>query len=78
MKKTVFIALVALTGTFASCKKDRTCTCTYYKPWASSSDTQVTTYNHVTKKGALATCTSGTSYDPADPSKVENRTCALN
>jgi hypothetical protein len=78
MKKTVFITMIALACGFASCKKDRTCTCTYSKPWASSSDTQVVTYNHVTKKSALATCTSGTSYDPADPSKVETRTCTLN
>lgn len=77
MKKTVIIAIVALGCSFASCKKDRTCTCTYSKPWASSSDTQVTTYTHVTKKSALATCSSGTSYDPAEPSKVEVRTCTL-
>ena len=77
MKKTAFIAIVALACSFASCKKDRTCTCTYSKPWASSSETQVTTYNNVSKKSALATCTSGSSYDPADPSKVETRTCNL-
>jgi hypothetical protein len=77
MKKTVFITMIALACGFASCKKDRTCTCTTYKPWASSSDTQVTTYNKVTKKTAGASCTSGTSYDPSDPGKVETRTCTL-
>ena len=77
MKKTVYITMIALACGFASCKKDRTCTCTYNKPWASSSDTQVTTYDHVTKKSASATCTSGTTYDPSDPSKVETRTCSL-
>lgn len=78
MKKTVILAIVALACSFASCKKDRTCTCTYNKAWASSSETQITTYNHVSKKSALATCSSGTSYDPTDPGKVEVRTCTLN
>lgn len=77
MKKTVFIVIVALACSFASCKKDRKCTCTYSKPWASSSDIQVTTYNKIGKKAALANCTSGTSYDLTDPSKVETRTCTL-
>lgn len=77
MKKTAFIAIVALASSFASCKKDRTCTCTYNKPWTSSSHTEVITYNKVSKKSANATCTSGTSYDPSDPSKVETRTCTL-
>ena len=77
MKKTAFLAIVALAFSFASCKRDRTCTCTYSKPWASSSETQVTTYNNVSEKSAMATCTSGTSYDPSDPSKVETRTCSL-
>ncbi len=78
MKKTVFITIIALACGFASCKKNRTCTCTYSKSWASSSETHITTYNNVTKKSALATCSSGTSYDPSDASKVETRTCSLN
>lgn len=78
MKKVTFMALVALAFSMASCKKDRTCTCTYYKPWASSSETEVTTYEHVSKRSALDNCTSGTSYDHSDPSKVETRTCTLN
>lgn len=78
MKKIVLLATVALAFSFASCKKDRTCTCTYNKPWASSSETTVTTYNHVSKKAALATCSSGTSYDQSEPNKVEVRTCTLN
>lgn len=78
MKKTAFIAIVALACSFASCKKDRTCTCTYYKPWASSSETQVTTFEHISKRSALNNCTSGTTYDNSDPSKVETRTCTLN
>lgn len=78
MKKVAFIATVALAFSFASCKKDRTCTCTYNKAWASSTETQITTYNHVSKKAALANCTDGTSYDQSDPYKVEVRTCILN
>lgn len=77
MKKTAFIALIALACGFASCKKDRTCTCTYSKNWTSGADIQVTTYNKVSKKSALSTCSSGTSYDPTDPSKVETRSCSL-
>lgn len=69
--------MIALAFSFASCKKDRACTCTYSKPWASSSETEITTYNRVTKRSALATCSSGTSYDPYDASKVETRTCTL-
>ena len=78
MKKTVFITMIALACSFASCKKNRTCTCTYSKSWASGSDVQITTYDNVTKKSALATCSSGTSYDPSDLSKVETRMCTLN
>lgn len=77
MKKTAFIVIVALACSFASCKKDRTCRCTYSKPWASSSEAEVTTYYDVSEKSASANCTSGTSYDPSDPSKVETRTCTL-
>lgn len=78
MKQTVFLIMIVLACSFASCKKNRTCTCTYSKSWASSSETQITTYDNVTKKSALATCTSGTSYDPFEPSKVETRMCSLN
>lgn len=77
MKKTAIIAIVALACSLASCKKERTCTCTYSKPWTSDSDAQVTTYTDITKKAALANCTSGNSYDPSDPSKVTVRNCSL-
>ncbi len=78
MKKIVLLATVAFAFSFASCKKDRTCVCTYDKAWASSSETKITTYDHVSKKSALATCSSGTSYDQSEPSRVEVRTCTLN
>jgi len=78
MKKIMLASLIALACGFVSCKKDRTCTCTYNKSGTSSYDTEITTYNRVTKKSANATCTSGTSYDAADPSNVQTRTCTLN
>ncbi len=78
MKKTAVIAILALVCSLVSCKKDRTCTCTYSKPWASSSEVQVTTYDNITEKSARANCTSGTSFEPSDPSKVEVRNCTLN
>jgi len=76
MKKIAFIAIAALVG-FASCKKDRTCTCVVMKSGASSAETVVTTYSGVTKKAALATCTSGTTYEMSDPSNVRTRDCHL-
>ena len=77
MKKTVFIAIVALAFSFASCKKDRTCTCVYNNAGSSSTDTQVTTYNKITKKSGNANCTSGTTYDQSNPSNFQTRTCTL-
>jgi hypothetical protein len=53
MKKTIVLgALVVLA--MASCKKDRTCTCT------SNGDTNKITYTKVTKAQAKANCTSYT------------------
>ena len=77
MKKTLFIAIVALAIGFASCKKDRTCTCTHSEMGSTKTDTEITTYTNVTEKSALATCNSGTSYDPSDPSEVHTRSCVL-
>jgi hypothetical protein len=76
MKQTALVIAVAAFS-LASCKKDRTCTCTYTHSWTSNADVQVTTYTKVTKKTALATCNSGTSYDLSDPSKIDTRTCTL-
>ena len=77
MKKITIVAIIGLAASFASCKKDRTCTCTYNKTWIPSSDTEITTYTNSSKKTALATCSSGTSYDPSEPSKVVVRNCSL-
>lgn len=77
MKKIAFTAIVALAFGFTSCKKDRTCTCTYNKTGSSSVETEITTYSNVSKKSALATCTSGSSYELSDPSNVKTRNCTL-
>lgn len=71
------MAVLVLAFSLSSCKKDRTCTCTYTHSGSSNVDSQVTTYDKVTKKTALATCNSGTSYDPSDPTKIQTRTCTL-
>lgn len=78
MKKILFIGTVVLAFSFAACKKDRTCTCSYNKSGTSSTDVEVTTYSNISKKAALVNCTSGTSYDLSDPSNVKTRNCSLN
>ena len=75
--KTLATGIVASVLLFASCKKDRTCICTYTKSGSSSTDTEVITFNNVTKKTANANCTSGTTYDHADPSDFRIRNCTL-
>ena len=77
MKTTVFIAIATLAFSFASCKKDRTCTCTYSNAGSSNTDTQVTTYNKITKKSGNANCTSGTTFDQSNPSGIQTRNCTL-
>ena len=47
MKKIVVLSLIALTFSISSCKKSRTCTCTYNKTGTSDYETKVTTYNNV-------------------------------
>lgn len=77
MKKVLFIVTVGLACSFASCKKDRTCTCTYSNAGSSNTDTQITTYTKVTKKAANYNCTSGTTYDQSYPSNIQTRNCEL-
>lgn len=51
MKKSILFIAVATLG-FASCKKDRTCTCTYSSTVPGSVSSQTTeTQGHLTKKG---------------------------
>lgn len=77
MKKITVLALVALTLSISSCKKDRRCTCTYNKTGSSSTSTEIITYINVTKKSALATCSSGSSYEQNEPYNIETRDCTL-
>lgn len=76
MKKIAFIAIIALAA-FSSCKKDRTCTCVVTKSGSAGAETEVTTYSGVTKRSALHSCTSGTTYEMSDPSDVKTRDCHL-
>ncbi len=57
MKKVVLFVAVISAFSFASCKKDRVCTCTGTWPGATAN---VTTYTKSTKAGARANCLSST------------------
>jgi len=78
MKKITMVAAVALAISFASCKKERSCTCTYSNSGSSNTYTEIKTYDKVSKKTAAADCTSGTTYDQAHPSDSQTRVCELN
>ncbi len=77
MKKITILAIAALGITFASCKKNRTCTCTYVNQGSGKASTQITTFTNVTKKDALSNCSSGTSYNIDEPNDMQFRTCTL-
>lgn len=55
MKKVLFIVTVCLAFSFASCKKDRTCTCTH-TPSSGTSYTTKTTMYKVKKDHAAQMC----------------------
>ncbi len=57
MKKLTLLSIALVALSFASCKKDYTCTCTS----AGSSTANVTKIIGVSKKAAQANCVSGTS-----------------
>lgn len=79
MKKVLLFVAVVSAFSFASCKKDRTCTCvsTSTIP-GSTSSTDVKTYTDAKKADARAAClsTSGT-YDFGGTSYVWTSTCEL-
>ena len=54
MKKIILLAIAFVAISFASCKKDRVCTCETTS--ASGTDKSVTTMYKVTKKEARANC----------------------
>lgn len=71
MKKVIFIAIVAM-ASLASCKKDRTCTCTT----AGSTTASVVTYTKAKKGDARSQCLSYIqTYNGGAASVV---TCTLN
>lgn len=78
MKKVLlFVAVVAATS-FASCKKDRVCTCTdttTITGGGSSSSTSVITYTGAKKGDARAACLSSTQTGTGYTS---TRDCSLN
>ncbi len=60
MKKITMLNFAFVAITFASCKKDRVCTCTTDSGFGTPSTSKVT-YLDASKKGATANCLSSTS-----------------
>lgn len=77
MKKLSILAIAALAMGFASCKKDRVCTCTITSTGSSTSSTNVTTMTKVSKGTAKKACVSGSSYDQSSASYVTTADCKL-
>lgn len=74
MKKLTLLAVAFIAVSFASCKKDYTCTCTY----TGSTTAQVTKIIGVSKKAAQANCVSGTNTNTdASGSSVSTANCTL-
>ena len=71
------IAIAFAAVSFASCKKDRTCTCTFSGP--SGTNTDVTTYYDVKKADARGNCIGyQTTYtSPAGTFVGDKVTCEL-
>ncbi len=71
MKKVLLFVAVATAASFASCKKDHTCSCTT----TGSTTADVTTYPKSTKAAARANCLSSTQTYAGT---VYTTTCTLN
>lgn len=63
MKKGLLFIAVISAFSFASCKKDQTCTCTSTYNGVASGTADVTTYPKSTKAAARANCLSSTEVD---------------
>ena len=63
MKKLLLLFAVVAAFSFASCKKDRVCTCTSTHNGVTDPIPSVTTYTKSTKGAARANCLSFTSTD---------------
>jgi hypothetical protein len=74
MKKLSLLAIAALAMSFASCKKDYTCKCTY--SWTGGSGTQTTIIKGVSKKQAQARCFNFETKDDAGVTEYTG-TCTL-
>ena len=61
MKKVLLFVAVVTAASFASCKKDHTCTCTTTYSGSTITTTDITTFPSSTKKAASANCLSSTS-----------------
>jgi len=79
MKKVLLFVAVVSAFSFASCKKDRTCTCvTTSTVPGSTASTDIKTYTDAKKGDARAACSSSSStYDFGGTSYVYTRTCEL-
>ncbi len=63
MKKVILFVAVISAFSFASCKKDRTCTCTATYSDGTPSDTYVVTFTKAKKKDVKKDCIDQTSTD---------------
>ena len=73
MKKITLLSIAIVTLSFASCKKDYTCTC------KDATGGEVKTFTKVSKKQALANCQSRTFTDttPGSSNTAQAETCTL-
>ena len=75
MKKVLLFVAVVTAASFASCKKDRVCTCTTtYTGGISAGTPQTTTYTESKKSAARANCLSTTS---TSGTITATKTCTL-
>lgn len=73
MKKVLLFVAVVIAASFASCKKDRTCTCTFTSGTYTS--TSIATYPSSKKSAARANCLSSTE---SNGGVTYTTTCTLN
>ena len=77
MKKTIITSLALVAISFASCKKDRTCSCTQQdnSPGSTASEYKVV-YKKISKSNAKAACMS-LEVTPTGQPYTETRKCTL-
>ncbi len=74
MKKVLLFVAVVSAISFASCKKDRVCTCTQTESSVPGSYTTITTFTKAKKGDARAACLSSTIVENG---KTYTKTCSL-